>query len=101
MPRRKTTTPPPGTFDIRRIGSETKAPREKETPEQRFRRIATLRMNNLLRDFAVLGNLGSPAYRAKPDDLHQMEQQIDEAKRQAFERLRGQYRGRGFTFQAA
>lgn len=61
-----------------------------ETPEARFRRMATGRMNKILKSIALLGNLAGSRYKSTPDQVTKMEGAFRDALNNAFGRLKGQ-----------
>jgi hypothetical protein len=48
-----------------------------ETPEEKFRRLATKRVNHILKHLRILGNLASPNYRFTDDQIGRIFEAID------------------------
>lgn len=61
-----------------------------ETPEARFKRMAVARVNKMLKQISLLGNLAGSRYKSSPDQIVKMEQAFKDALTEAFGRLRGQ-----------
>jgi hypothetical protein len=49
-----------------------------ETPEERFRRLATSRVEHILDHLRILGNLASPNYRFTDEQIARIFEVIDE-----------------------
>lgn len=63
---------------------------DKETPEQRFKRLAMVRMNKVLKQIALLGNLSGSRYKSETAQISKMETAFKDTLTEAFGRLRGQ-----------
>jgi hypothetical protein len=63
---------------------------ENETAEQRFRRLATIRVNKCLRQVSLLGNLAGSRYKSTSEQISKMEQAFKDVLTEVFGRLRGQ-----------
>lgn len=63
---------------------------DKETAEQRFRRMAMMRVNKCLRAVSLLGNLAGSRYKSTPQQIEKMEEAFKEVLSAVFARLRGQ-----------
>lgn len=46
-----------------------KAAGPEETPEQKFKRLATARVNNAIKKIKLIGNLSAPAYRYSEEEV--------------------------------
>ena len=46
-----------------------KATGPEETPEQKFKRLATARVNNALKKIKLIGNLAAPSYRYTEEEI--------------------------------
>lgn len=42
---------------------------QEETPEQKFKRLATARVNNALKKIKLIGNLSAPAYKYTEEEI--------------------------------
>jgi len=58
-----------------------------ETPEDKFKRLATLRVNNALDKIRLIGNLSSPDYRYGPEQV----QRIIESLRAAVQEVENRF----------
>lgn len=47
-----------------------------ETPEQKFKRLATARVNNALKKIKLIGNLAAPAYRYTEEEVTKIIQNL-------------------------
>ncbi len=47
-----------------------------ETPEQKFKRLATARVNNALKKIKLIGNLAAPAYRYGEEEVAKIIQNL-------------------------
>lgn len=50
-----------------------------ETPEQKFKRLATARMNNALKKIKLIGNLSAPAYKYTEEEIAKIVQGLKSA----------------------
>jgi len=62
----------------------------KETAEQRFRRLAMVRMNKVLKQVSLIGNLAGSRYKSTPQQIEKMEQAFRDTLTDVFSRLKGQ-----------
>lgn len=72
-----------------------------ETKHERFIRLGTKRMNNVIRQIQLLGNLCGPNYDCEPDDLTSMHAAVVRELDMAFARFTPRKReaaGTGFSF---
>jgi len=46
-----------------------KAAGQEETPEQKFKRLATARVNNALKKIKLIGNLSAPSYKYTDEEI--------------------------------
>ena len=53
-----------------------KAASPDETPEQKFKRLATARVNNALKKIKLIGNLAAPAYRYGEEEVTKIIQNL-------------------------
>lgn len=99
MARKTKPTNAPKVAPTRRLGR--KPVPENETRHDRFLRIGTKRMNNVIRQIQLLGNLCSPNYDCEPNDLALMRDAITRELDMAFARFtprKRQAAANGFTF---
>lgn len=78
----------------RGLGRPRKLP---ETPEQKFYRIASHRVNEAVHKIALLGNLASRAYRYKQQDAEAIRQRLQQQLDETIGKLR-HTKQVGFTF---
>lgn len=53
-----------------------KAGNLEETPEQKFKRLATARVNNALKKIKLIGNLAAPAYKYTEEEIAKIIQSL-------------------------
>lgn len=63
---------------------------DKETAEQRFRRMAMVRVNKCLKQVSLLGNLAGSRYKSTSEQIAKMETAFKDVLTSVFGRLRGQ-----------
>lgn len=69
-----------------------------ETPEVRFKRMASMRVNKALRAISLLGNLSGSRYKSTPDQISKIEAAFRDVLTTTFARMKGQKAGReGFS----
>lgn len=61
-----------------------------ETPEARFKRMATMRVNKALKAVSLLSNLAGSRYRSSPEQIAKIETAFRETLTSVFAQLRGQ-----------
>lgn len=65
-----------------------------ETPEARFKRMATMRVNKALKAVSLLATLSGSRYRSSPDQIAKIEAAFRDVLTETFGRLRGQKDGK-------
>lgn len=85
------------------MGDEEKQERQSEasnageTPEERFKRLATLRVNNALKKIKLIGNLAGPAYRYSDEEVTKIIQGLKFAVEEVEEKFKkGRKKGPDF-----
>lgn len=61
-----------------------------ETPEQRFKRMAVMRVNKALRAISLLGNLSGSRYKSTSGQIEKIQTAFRETLTNTFARLQGQ-----------
>lgn len=61
-----------------------------ETKQDRFKRLATKRMQKALNDIRLVGNLSGPGYESTPEQVNLIERALAEAVTDVIGKLHGQ-----------